>query len=1017
MSRRTLGAVSGAVKDTGKHRRRMMARVWRGTALGAGLSIVTAWGWAAAPQPHAAAAPKTSEEAVATVGPTVITRDVYEQRWALAQKEYRDRTGADIAPEYLPTARRQVLELLIRQRLLILEAQRLGINGTAADAEQMLRADPRFVTDGRFDPAKYDDLRTRQPAVYQRMLADIQSTFGARKLSAQMDRDVTPTDDEVRTIDTRALTTASVDYLPLIRTGFDGSYPEPTESELLAEYRGGSPEVMRPPEFHFSVVFVDQPPLPESLAFRVDQREAWDRRMQHSADSLIAAARDGASLERLAAPFGGVRSTVITRGSRWPAWWHGSPSDTTTLFALAPGRTAPHSYPGEQGRVVIRLDDRLPVHPAPLREVAPTLRERLRRDARAHRDDRAIEALYHSLGDQLRGPANSVLYGVADTSSFPIHQPTDEEMRAYYQAHLTDFSEMNEDEDEGPAQSTGAVRTQSYPEVRSDIYRRLANESRRTAMTTAIRRVAKSWEAGRRDAEAERALTRVQDAGMVPQGGRVDTSLAGLALTDSLAGRGWDTGVHVFAFRRGLIVSSLGPVVASRMPTLEQARPELERRLSLARTAEAERGARALYDEHPDQFRQRKAYFMGRMIVPMPFVLDVPVTRGEVERYYQQHIAEYSSKELVRIREILVAPRDGSDAALTAAHDRADSLLARARAGEDFSDLARRYSDDPASRASGGELGLIARGTVLPEFERVAFSLKPGELGGPVRTEVGYHVLQCMERMIPETTPLAYCYTNVSSAVAKGRIDQVARDRADSLLRTIHTPAQARVTAHRLGYTVFDNVHPAGEAVASDLVEFFKNLEQVEPGHLYPRTQLYRGLGYAITWIDSIVSDRLPPYGDVQSRAIQTWNVSASDRAMRAKRAELDSLARGGWSLDSLAALFGGFSHQDLGGPGTPLTDLGGPWVVDSLVYGMGDRPAALAVGQSTGWVGFPNGLAMIRVVQRVPPDAYQLAARASRTRERLRETRRRERYTELAKRFPVRVVDVTLAGTSLPEP
>jgi len=100
--------------------------------------------------------------------------------------------------------------------------------------------------------------------------------------------------------------------------------------------------------------------------------------------------------------------------------------------------------------------------------------------------------------------------------------------------------------------------------------------------------------------------------------------------------------------------------------------------------------------------------------------------------------------ERVDIAYISVKPKVG-ETRLREVRTKAARLLRQVREGADFAALARAYSEDPGSRRRGGDLGFFERGTMLPEFERVAFSLKPGE-SDTVRTSLGYHVIYVEER-------------------------------------------------------------------------------------------------------------------------------------------------------------------------------------------------------------------------------------------------------------------------------
>ncbi len=72
-------------------------------------------------------------------------------------------------------------------------------------------------------------------------------------------------------------------------------------------------------------------------------------------------------------------------------------------------------------------------------------------------------------------------------------------------------------------------------------------------------------------------------------------------------------------------------------------------------------------------------------------------------------------------------------------------ILEKARAGTDFSELAREYSEDPSAK-EGGDLGFLKRGEILPEFEAKAFSLSPGEISDVVQTPLGFHIIKLDEK-------------------------------------------------------------------------------------------------------------------------------------------------------------------------------------------------------------------------------------------------------------------------------
>lgn len=124
------------------------------------------------------------------------------------------------------------------------------------------------------------------------------------------------------------------------------------------------------------------------------------------------------------------------------------------------------------------------------------------------------------------------------------------------------------------------------------------------------------------------------------------------------------------------------------------------------------------------------------------------ISEAELKEYYEKNKDSFQEPEKVRLREIFISvPYDADYKTIEQKKAKAEEVLEKAKAGEDFAELAWKYSEDPYA-VKGGDIGYIHRGRLAPELEDVAFKLKPGEVRGLIEVKAGYFIIS-VEDFIP----------------------------------------------------------------------------------------------------------------------------------------------------------------------------------------------------------------------------------------------------------------------------
>jgi peptidyl-prolyl cis-trans isomerase D len=181
----------------------------------------------------------------------------------------------------------------------------------------------------------------------------------------------------------------------------------------------------------------------------------------------------------------------------------------------------------------------------------------------------------------------------------------------------------------------------------------------------------------------------------------------------------------------------------------------------------------------------------------------VSVTPAELEQYYKQHEDEYRIPETVTVRHILIKtpPPDANgkvdQKAVDAARAKAEDIEKQLKAGANFADLAKKYSEDPGSAQNGGLLPPITRGRTVPEFENAAFNTPVGQTTGVIRTSYGFHIIHVEAKQQARLKPLDEVKDQIEPILKQQKAAAQAQSIANTVERQARTAGLDKAAAEK----------------------------------------------------------------------------------------------------------------------------------------------------------------------------------------------------------------------------
>ncbi len=290
------------------------------------------------------------------------------------------------------------------------------------------------------------------------------------------------------------------------------------------------------------------------------------------------------------------------------------------------------------------------------------------------------------------------------------------------------------------------------------------------------------------------------------------------------------------------------------------------------------------------------------------------VSGDELRSYYNQHLDLYKLPEQVHLEHILFKTIGKTDAEVVEIRAKAEKVLAEAKHGGNFEELAKKYSGDPASAAKGGDIGWITRGQTVPEFEQVAFSLPKGAISDLVRTEYGFDIIKVLDHQSARTKSFEEVRSSILELLLSRKVDQTANRLADQMANVV------RQSNRKSLQDVLAALDPTGRACAvtgetplvtveqpmgelGNSTEVRDALFSQRPGELSLPIKIDRG--YVIVSVKQVIPGHQGTFDEVRQRVEADYIQQKAAETARAKAEELAERIASGQSLEKAAKSLG----------------------------------------------------------------------------------------------------------------
>ena len=322
---------------------------------------------------------------------------------------------------------------------------------------------------------------------------------------------------------------------------------------------------------------------------------------------------------------------------------------------------------------------------------------------------------------------------------------------------------------------------------------------------------------------------------------------------------------------------------------------------------------KAYYDAHKSEYMTPETVNLRYVELSLAQLASkVSVDDAQLKAYYEEQKAKtperFQQAEQRRVRHILLSVNDAKEDAAVKA--KAEGILKRAQAGEDFSKLAKEFSQDPGSAAQGGDLGWSERKIFVAPFADAAFSMKVDEIRGPVKTQFGYHILKLDGIQPPAVKTFEQAKAELETEYKRNEAERLFNNAQDQLAdAALQNATDIDVVAKKAGLTVQDiPAFKRGEGggalgkVPAVIDAAFS--QDVIDGRLSPIVEVEKGRGVVLRATDHQLPQQ-KPLEAVRTEVVAAWKKQRGVELAAAAAADAVKRLNAGESWDAVAKNLG----------------------------------------------------------------------------------------------------------------